>query len=394
MAGAQMNSSGIKWITDLSWQQVKQKAKQENKHIFLDVFATWCGPCKEMDKRVYVNDTVGDFFNSRFISVKVQTDQTQNDGEQVKKWYEDAQVISKQYRVLSLPTFIFLSSNGSIVHKALGFHNVEKFISEATIALQPGQAYIDPYCEFDQLEADYNEGKKDYGRMLYMIKAARELGKTAFEKLLIQDFCTYLETTSDRYLYAKENMEFLNEIEVKSNSRLFAIFYPDGKKADKAMGQKGFSQRMVNRSISREIVQPFLQLKSGVMPFRTDGKAFMPQDSSEANWNLLYKRIRASYPKEYAQKGVLNGKIAWYEQRQNYPAYYSAYLEKLDRYGFDSLSKTSNINYPSVNANCWFLFLRIEDKKTLMRAAKWMHKLIKKIPQDPAFMDTYANLLY
>src|SRR6266540_4082157 len=55
--------NGIKWVTGLTWQQVKQKAKAENKYIFLDIFTTWCGPCKMMEKNVYSNDTVGDFFN-------------------------------------------------------------------------------------------------------------------------------------------------------------------------------------------------------------------------------------------------------------------------------------------------------------------------------------------
>ncbi|MBO9571704.1 MAG: DUF255 domain-containing protein [Chitinophagaceae bacterium] len=394
MACAQTINTGIHWTNGLNWNQVKQKARAENKYIFLDVYATWCGPCKEMDKYIYSNDNVGEFMNNKFISVKVQTDQTKNDEGEVKKWYVDAQTISKQYRIMSLPTFIFLSPEGNVVHKVAGFHNVENFIGEAAIALQPGQEYIDPYNEFDELEADYPKGKKDYSRVLYMIRSARELGKVDFEKLLTQDYCKYLETAGLEHLYTKENMEFLNEVEVKSDSRLFKIFYPNGKKADKAMGQKGFSQRMVNRAIFREIVQPFLQLKPGQMMIHMDGKAVGSVDSAETNWNLLYRKIRAKYPREYAKKGVLNGQIAWYEQKNNFPAYYTAYLEKLDRYGFDSVSTTSNVNYNSVNTNCWFLFLRINDKKLLERAAKWMRELIKRTPLDPAHMDTYANLLY
>ncbi|MBO9570670.1 MAG: DUF255 domain-containing protein [Chitinophagaceae bacterium] len=394
MAIAQLNNTGIQWTTGLSWKQVKQKAKTDNKYIFLDVFATWCGPCKEMDKRVYINDSVGAYFNDQFISVKVQTDQTDNDDEDIKKWYTDAQIISKQYRVLSLPTFIFLSPEGNIVHKAIGFHNVEKFIAEASIALQPGQVYNDPYNEFDQLEADYNNGKKDYSRVLYMIRSARDQGKTDFEKLLIQDYNKFLETANGQQLYTQENMEFLNEMELESNDKLFHIFYPDGKKADKAIGKKGFSKRMVHRVILREIVRPFLQLKAAAMPFRPDGKAVGSVDTSEANWTLLYEKIRAKYPKEYAERGVLNGKIAWYEQRQNFPAYYTTYLQKLDKYGIDTSASKAFQIYSDINTNCWFLFLRIDNKTLLSKAAKWMNELVKRTPQDAAHIDTYANLLY
>jgi thiol:disulfide interchange protein len=45
-------SKGINFENNLSWEQVKEKAKAENKYIFVDCYATWCGPCKAMDKEV------------------------------------------------------------------------------------------------------------------------------------------------------------------------------------------------------------------------------------------------------------------------------------------------------------------------------------------------------
>jgi thiol:disulfide interchange protein len=46
------SSKGIRFEHGLSWAQVKEKAKAENKYIFMDCYATWCGPCKAMDKNV------------------------------------------------------------------------------------------------------------------------------------------------------------------------------------------------------------------------------------------------------------------------------------------------------------------------------------------------------
>lgn len=38
--------TGIHFEHTLTWQQVQEKAKAENKYIFIDCFTTWCGPCK------------------------------------------------------------------------------------------------------------------------------------------------------------------------------------------------------------------------------------------------------------------------------------------------------------------------------------------------------------
>jgi thiol-disulfide isomerase/thioredoxin len=97
MLHAQSQGTGIKWTTGLTWQQVKAKAKKENKYIFVDCYATWCKPCKEMDVKVYTVDSVGEFLNKEFISVKVQMDQTKNDNAEVRSWYKTASDISNRY---------------------------------------------------------------------------------------------------------------------------------------------------------------------------------------------------------------------------------------------------------------------------------------------------------
>src|SRR5690349_8999327 len=79
-------AQGIKFEDELTWEQVKQKAQMENKHIFVDAYATWCGPCKKMDKEVYSDEKVGIFFNDHFISVRLQFDSTQKDNELTKRW--------------------------------------------------------------------------------------------------------------------------------------------------------------------------------------------------------------------------------------------------------------------------------------------------------------------
>ena len=79
MGVCQRNNYGIQFESDLSWQEVQAKAKAENKFIFMDCYATWCGPCKFMTDSIFTQKDVGRFMNEHFISVAVQVDQTSKD---------------------------------------------------------------------------------------------------------------------------------------------------------------------------------------------------------------------------------------------------------------------------------------------------------------------------
>src|ERR1700685_3137554 len=81
-------TKGIVFEHGLSWREVLQKAKQENKYVFVDCYATWCGPCKGMEQTVYPVEAVGEAFNGNFISVKLQLDKTRQDDDNVRSWYQ------------------------------------------------------------------------------------------------------------------------------------------------------------------------------------------------------------------------------------------------------------------------------------------------------------------
>ena len=66
---------GIDFVENLSWQQVKEKAKQEQKYIMIDCYTSWCGPCKVMDQTTFKDPEVAKIANEGFVAVKVQFDE-------------------------------------------------------------------------------------------------------------------------------------------------------------------------------------------------------------------------------------------------------------------------------------------------------------------------------
>ncbi len=142
----------------LSWEMIKNKAKAENKYVFLDCYATWCGPCKEMDKNVFTKKRVGEFVNDKFISVRIQMDTSLRDNERIKKWYKDARQIRDEFKVFAYPTFLFLSPEGEIVHKDIGFKSESSFIALAEDAINPQKQY------YKAIE-DFKRGVRDTSKM-------------------------------------------------------------------------------------------------------------------------------------------------------------------------------------------------------------------------------------
>jgi len=82
-----------------------ERASKEGKLVFLDFYATWCTPCKWMDKTTFKDQQVVSTLSKSFISVKVDIDDAQ--GFEMKNKYE----------VNYLPTMIILNSQGKLVER-------------------------------------------------------------------------------------------------------------------------------------------------------------------------------------------------------------------------------------------------------------------------------------
>lgn len=383
-SGAQ--ETAIRWIDDLSWEQIIQKAKSENKYIFLDCYATWCGPCKRMDNEVYINEAVGRFFNDQFLSVRVQMDKTPNDSKYIQDWYLDATKIANEFRVLSFPTYIFLSSNGEVVHKATGFMLPDDFISLGRTAISPGKKYENPFEEYDILKQEYEKGIKRYEKMPFMVKTARSLGDTGIARSVIKEYLTHLKGLNTEHVYTIENIEFLASV-ISSKSSFFYFFYKNGGRCDNVMKRPGYAQNVIDRIIIREEVEPFIKTK-------TTGPQMTGtiQNLRDPNWNVLYKTIKKRYDRRYAMRNVLEAKIAWYERVERNPIYTSYYVEKWQRFGYDTTEALMDATFNNV---AFDIYAKVLEKKQINAAIKWMGGIVRRTNERDAFyLDTYACLLY
>ena len=81
--------------------------KNASKPVVLDIYATWCGPCQQMDP---ILEELEKEFGHEYIFAKLNVD--------------EARDVSIRFGVTSVPTFIFIH-NGQVKRKETGYMDKE-----------------------------------------------------------------------------------------------------------------------------------------------------------------------------------------------------------------------------------------------------------------------------
>lgn len=376
-------AAGVLFEEGLSWQQVQAKAQTAHKLIFVDCFATWCGPCKDMDKKVYPDPEVGAYIKEHYISVKVQMDVTKQDSDFVKSWRADAQALEQQYKIKAYPTFLFFSPEGQALHKGVGSKSPETFLALAQDATNPAKQY------FTQLQR-YQSGK-DYLMVPGLVEQANKLGETETAKALTLDYIDhYLGGLDESALLTKPNLEFLAESGVDgrddpalgSSGRIFQVLYLVAQKPDDATSITKLARDWADGVIKNE------EINSKLWSNWSGAKKHWIAAVEKPDWSALNTTIAQKYGAETAKRVILNGQITWYSFKKDYPNFAAFLMDKWDRYGAEA-------NWNFVNQVTWDLvFEHSSDPVLLERAVAWQRKAVGDNPDTPEYLDTLANLLY
>lgn len=153
-------AQGIQF-TEGTWKEILQKASEKNCPVFIDVYTSWCGPCKKMAKEIFTQKEAGDYYNAHFINYKIDAEK----GEGIQ--------IARQFNVTAYPTCLFVNADGKLISSFLGAQTVKKLIQEGEKAVKnfgllpelekmdetykngaPDIAFLQNYC---QLRAEFGE---------------------------------------------------------------------------------------------------------------------------------------------------------------------------------------------------------------------------------------------
>lgn len=329
---------GIKF-EDGNFKSLLAKAKKENKLIFVDAYAVWCGPCKLMVKNIFPLKPVGDYYNANFINAKIDMEK----GEGID--------LAKKYNVKAFPTYLFINGDGEEVHRTLGYVEEKDFIQFAKDAGDPNKRLAALKQKFEKGEKDPEFLKNLAGLTIY--------NDADFAARVLERYFS-AKTTLD-----KDDVQMILQGTQSTESPLYKIFQT--KKADiiKVFPVERYEAFDKNLKISNIFKKSY--------------------NVESKTWNDSYFLTEAQkfLSKEEAEKILMKAKASRALRAKDFATYEKITLDLNQDY--------SALGSEELNALAWNFFENVTTKSSLETAVKWALESVKK-KESYANTDTLANL--
>jgi len=100
----------------LSFDKAVEAAKKEDKVVFIDFYATWCGPCKKLDAETFKDAKVQKFFKDKMVPIKIDVDKEK--------------AMAAKFNIRAMPTMVMVGADGKEIGRLVGFRPAERFLAD------------------------------------------------------------------------------------------------------------------------------------------------------------------------------------------------------------------------------------------------------------------------
>jgi len=361
-------NQGIHFQHKMNWESIRKLAKETNRYIFVDCYTTWCGPCKKMSSGIFTQPEVGDYFNSKFINVKVQMDKTANDDSITKSWYNDVVMIEKEYQINAYPTFLYFSPEGTLVHRIVGGTNdAQEFISWSANAFDPQKQY------YTRMKEEIKAAKGDEKKLMGLLHESIKNYDKGHTNLILSELMAIWKNNP-----TPEIVTFVDSITMSSDDYGFTFLLKNIASVNKIKGVN-YTEKKLSSIVISEALTPFYKVF-----FQSKDSVALP------DWQEISKNISSKYPSiatsinevfECQKYLIISSRnFYWTSYEKEILAYVNSHLQTLEGH--------------QKNSFAFAVFKYSMEQKHLHDAIKWVLAAIDEGNNDHQIQATYANLLY
>ncbi|MDQ0477505.1 thioredoxin family protein [Chryseobacterium sp. MDT2-18] len=311
-----------------SFKEVLAKAKREKKLVFMDAYASWCGPCKLMEKNIFTLPAVKAYYNANFINARFDME------------VGEGRDIALKYQIRSYPSFLFLNGDGDVVMKNYGYMGEEDFIAIAKEANNPLLVNSNPKELFEKGESD----------PAFLLNMMRQNAQTDYE---------LAKKVSERYFKLKKDQELTRDdiglllyfVKTPGDPN-YQVFKDRKANIVKEMSEDIYNQFDVNIKISK-IMENSLDQNSGII-----------------NDDYFYQNAIPLVGKAEAETALNRMKIIYYPNVGNFKEYEKAallYYKNAEDFAPEELLKAA-----------WIFSEHVDNKTSLKKAEEWAEKSVMK----------------
>ncbi len=219
---------------DVPYKTALENAKKEGKPLFVMLYADWCPHCNLMKTEVLSDPTVIDFLNKNFVCTYKNIEK------------EEGIALKEKFNTKSLPTFLFIDSNETLIYALKGEMKKPEFQNELNNALNPKM-------QLPHLEKQFLADPSNSDKFFYYLNTLRK-GKDRTELSIPTHI--YLNTQSDKQLVSELNWRVIANGVTDIKSREFQYVLNHQKEFAAVASQSRVDRKI--ESIVNELLRPLV----------------------------------------------------------------------------------------------------------------------------------------
>ena len=325
-----------------SWDEAVSKSRMTGKLIFLDAYAEWCEPCKEMEEYTFTDLEVANYYNSNFINLHLDMED-----------YPGVE-LAEEYAVGVFPSFLFINGNGEVVHRGCGAMDAGQFLMLGEEALKDSVTLM-------AMEKRYDDGDRNADFMLDYLE-------------MLEEACLDAERFAAGYLKGVVLSDLTNE----TPWEVFAAYQWDiySREFQYVLKNKAqFDEKVGARMVNAKLYDTYLSQYQEV---------YEAEELHDYGMRALLHSIKeVTFTGADTLKVMMN--LHYAEFTENWPEY--------AEYAVELVGMTGVEDPEELNELAWKFYLFVDNKNQLEIASSWAQEAVTKMP-EPSIIDTYASLQF